>query len=146
MIVAVLLMTVVTHTPLAPCPAAQMQASLDPAVAQTLTSVRSGNAATLLAQMSRAGIAFGPDGMLVPYPVLQDQFTKKTGRYCDLFTCKGKAGSLNALFGGGKTDKSIDAKHNRATVVLNGNTQKELDLGYAYTPQCKWELTSIGSL
>ncbi len=146
MFAAVLLLSIVTQAPLAPCPAAQLQPSLDKALAQTLTSVRGGNGSSLLAQMSRGGVAFGAEGGIVPYPALADQFAKKTGHYCDFFVCKGKAGALNPLFTGGKTDKNIDLKHNRATVVLNGNTQKELDLGYAYTPQCTWELTSIGAL
>jgi hypothetical protein len=146
MFAAVLLMSVVTQAPLKPCPAVQLAPSLDQALARTLTSVRSGNGNALLAQMSRAGVAFGSEGGIVPYAALSDQFSRKSGHYCDLFACGGRTGKLNALFNGGKTDKSIDLKHNRATVVLNGNTQRELDLGYAYTPQCAWELTSIGAL
>lgn len=144
MIAAVVLMSVVTHAAATPCNYAQLQPSLDRAVAETLTNVRSDNAAGLLKQMSHLGVAFGQEGELVPYPLLSEMFSKKTGRYCDLFSCKGKAGNLHDLFGGGPMNKTIDTRHNRASVALNANTQKELDLSYAYTSQCTWELTAIG--
>ncbi len=146
MIAAIVLMSVVTHAQAASCNYALLQPSLDKAVAETLTDVKSDNSAALLKQMSHLGVAFGSEGELVPYPVLSEMFTKKTGHYCDLFTCKGKVGGLHALFGSGPMSKSIDTKHNRASVTLNANTQKELDLSYVYTPQCTWELTAIGGI
>ncbi|MGZ3298261.1 MAG: hypothetical protein ACXU8O_04555 [Asticcacaulis sp.] len=146
MIAALLMSTVMTHAPLTACDPAGMAPSLDAVVGQTLTYVRSGNAAALLGQMSQAGVAFGGEGPAVPYPVLSEMFAHKAGRYCDLFVCGGRAGKLNGLFNSGKTTKAIDAKHNLATVTLNANTQKELDLGYAWTAQCRWELTSISGL
>ena len=127
------------------CPAAQMGPSLNQAVGLTLTSVRSGNGNALLAQMSRDGVAFGAQGGIVPYVSLADQFGHRRGHYCDLFVCLGEAGRLNALFNSGRMDKSLDVRRARADVVLNGRTPKALHLGYAYTTQCKWELTSIGA-
>ncbi len=143
MIVAALFMTIVAQT----CPALPSPVSLDQAMGRTLTSVRSGNAKTLLAQMSPAGVTFaapiGSQGMRVPNAVLTDQFARRNGRYCDLFVCNGRAGRLNALFNGGKTQKTIDVEHGRAVVVLNGASPRELDLGYGYNAQCQWELTSV---
>lgn len=131
------------------CPSVPSPISLDQAMGRTLTSVRSGNAKALLEQMSLAGVAFaapvGSQGMRVPYAMLSDQFARREGRYCDLFECKGRAGRLNALFNGGKTQKAIDFKHGQATVVLNGRSPRELDLGYSYNARCQWELTSIGA-
>ena len=144
MIAAILLMTIAT--PPATCPAAQMASSLNQAVGQTLTSVRGGNATRLLAQMSPRGVAFGAEGGIVPYASLADQFARKRGHYCDLFACSGQAGRLNGFFNSGKMDRNLDARGGRATVVLNSRTPKELDLGYAYTTTCTWELTSIGTL
>ena len=145
MIAAMLLMTVIAQAPMATCPMPPSPISLDQALARTLTTVRIGNASALLAQMSRDGVAFGSQGGIVPYAALADQFAGRRGHYCDLFACGAGAGRLNALFNGGKTQKAIDLKRSRATVVLNGNSPKELDLGYAYTAQCQWELTSIGA-
>ena len=139
MIVAILLMSVAATA----CPAAQMGPSLNQAVGQTLTSVRSGNGNALLAQMSHDGVAFGARE-IVPYASLADQFGGRRGHYCDLFVCQGKAGPLNALFNSGRMDKSLDVGRARASVVLNARTPRALDLGYAYTAQCQWQLTSIG--
>ncbi len=142
MMAAILLMSVAAMA----CPAAQMGPSLNQAVGQTLTSVRSGNGNALLGQMSHDGVAFGAQGGIVPYVSLVDQFGHRHGHYCDLFVCQGRAGHLNALFNSGRMEKSLDAGHARADVVLNGRTPRELDLGYTYTAQCRWELTSIGAL
>ncbi len=142
MIATILLMSLAATA----CPPAQMGPSLNQAVGQTLTSVRSGNGNALLAQMSHDGVAFGGQGGIVPYAFLADQFSRKRDHYCDLFVCQGRVGHLNALFSGGPMDNSLDAAHARAHVVLNARTPKALDLGYAYTTQCKWELTSIGAL
>ena len=144
MIAAILLMTINSTAPA--CPAAQMAPSLNQAVGQTLTSVRGGNAARLLAQMSPKGVAFGAEGGIVPYASLANQFDSKRGHYCDLFVCQGKPGRLNGFFNSGKMDRNLDARAGRATVVLNSRTPRELDLGYTYTAQCTWELTSIGAL
>lgn len=145
MIAAVFLMSVAVQT----CPAVPSPISLDQAMARTLTSVRSGNAKALLAQMSPAGVVFaapvGAKGVGVPYAMLSDQFARRNGRYCDFYACHFQAGRLNALFNGGKTQKTIDFKHSRATVVLNGHSLRELDLGYSYNAQCQWELTSISA-
>ena len=144
MIAAVLLMTIAAIAPTPACPAAQMAPSLNQAVGQTLTSVRGGNGNALLAQMSHEGVAFGARGGIVPYASLADQFGRRRDHYCDLFVCQGRAGRLNALFNSGRMEKSLDVRRARADIVLNGRTPRELDLGYAYTAQCKWELTSIG--
>lgn len=146
MIAAVLLITVAALAPAPACPAAQMAPSLNQAVGQTLTSVRSGNGNALLAQMSHEGVAFGAQGGIVSHVSLADQFGHRRGHYCDLFVCQGRAGRFNALFNSGSMEKSLDVRHARADVVLNGRTPRELDLGYAYTAQCKWELASIGAL
>jgi len=124
------------------CPTPPAPASLDQAVGHSLTFVRSGNAQGLLDQMGRGGVAFG--GQNVAYAALVDQLSNRRGRYCDLFMCDGKPGRLNLKFTSGKTTRIMDAVNRRATVVLNGKTPRELDLGYAYTAQCRWELTSIG--
>ena len=145
MIAAIVFMSVAAQT----CPTSPSPISLDQAMARTLTGVRSGNAKALLAQMSLAGVTFaapiGAQGMGMPYAMLSDQFDKREGRYCDLFVCRGRAGRLNVLFNGGKTQKAIDFKHGRATVVLNGHSPRELDLGYSYNTRCQWELTSISA-
>ncbi len=145
MIAALLLMTIVAQRPTAACPMPPLPSSLDQAMARTLTSVRSNNAGNLLGQMSHSGVAFGAQGGVVPYAALSDQFANRRGHYCDLFVCGAKAGWLNGLFTGGKTQKTLDIAHGRGTVVLNGHSSRELDLGYIYTRQCTWELISIGA-
>ncbi len=139
MIVAIWLATAIAQT----CPTAPSPTSLDQAMGRTLTIVRSGNPHALLAQMSPDGVAFGAQGK-VAYAALSDQFARRTGRYCDLFICNGAVGRLNALFTGGKTVRTFDAANRRATVVLNGRSPRELDLSYAYSARCQWELTAIG--
>ena len=140
MITAIALMTAALRAP--PCPPGPMASSLSQAVGQTLTSVRGGNAHALLAQMSPEGVAFG--GGVVAYAALAGQFGHEVGRYCDLFVCQGKAGRLNAFFNGGKMDRRIDTRAGRAIVVINAHAPRELDLGYTYSAQCKWQLSSIG--
>jgi hypothetical protein len=124
------------------CPVPQAPAALAEAMGHTLTFVRSGNAKGLLAQMSRGGVVFGTQA--VSYADLADQLNGRRGRYCDLFMCDGRAGGLNALFTGGKITRTVDMPNRRARVVLNEKTPRQLVLGYAYTAQCTWELTSIG--
>ena len=145
MIAAVFFLFVAAQT----CPVVPSPVSLDQAMGRTLTSVRSGNAKALLGQMSPSGVDFaapvGSASVHVPYAMLSDQFARREGRYCDLFECKGRAGRLNALFNGGKTQRAIDFKHGQATVVLNGRSPRELDLGYSYNAQCQWKLTSVGA-
>ncbi len=137
MIAALLLAALATQN----CPVASAPAALNQAMGQSLTFVRSGNAKGLLDQMSRGGVTFGTQA--VPYAALADQLTNRRGRYCDLFMCDGKPGVLNLRFSGGKIQRAIDWANRRATVVLNGKTPRELDLGYVYTAQCQWELSAI---
>ena len=144
MVAAWMMMAALAAKPVA-CDPARMAPALDQAVATTLTSVRRLDAAALLAQMSPSGVAFG-QGEVVPMAVLKADFSHRSGHYCDLFVCKGKAGPMMHLFTGGKTDKSVDARHGRASVVLNGNSQNELDLSYAWSVQCQWQLTAMGGI
>ncbi|HVZ29682.1 MAG TPA: hypothetical protein VG839_04770 [Asticcacaulis sp.] len=118
-------------------------ASLDKAVAATVASVAGNNASGFLAQVSPDGLSFATDGPKVSYAALSSDFAAKTGRYCDLFTCNGKAGAMHHLFVPGKADKQIDAAHALAAVTINANTNNELDLSYRFTAQCKWELTGL---
>ncbi len=120
-------------------------ASLDKAVAATITAVASNNSSALLAQVSADGLTFGADGAKIARAALTSDFNAKTGRYCDLFTCAGKAGNLHRLFVAGKVDKQIDAAHATAAVFINANSNNELDLSYKFTAQCKWELNGIAA-
>lgn len=120
-------------------------ASLDKAVAATIGAVAGNNAPAFLAQVSPQGMSFAADGPKVPFATLSSDFSAKTGRYCDLFTCNGKVGALHHLFVPGKADKQIDATHATATVFLNANTNNELGLSYKFNTQCKWELNGIAT-
>ncbi len=120
-------------------------ASLDRAIGATISAVAGNNPGALLSQMSRDGVAFGTDGPLLSYADLSSQFSAKTGRYCDLFACGGKAGDLRRLFVRGKIDKQIDTQRAVASVFINANSNDELDLSYRFTTQCKWELTGLGA-
>ena len=139
-----LAMSLVTHATGATCDR-NYDASLDRAIATTLSAVAGNNPSALLGQMSRDGVAFGTDGPLLSYAELSSQFSAKTGRYCDLFACGGKAGGMHRLFVKGKIDKQIDPAHGVASVFINANSNDELDLSYRFTTQCKWELTGLGA-
>lgn len=120
-------------------------ASLDKAVAATVAAVASDNAAGFLAQVGPDGLSFATDGPKVSLAALNSDFSGKTGRYCDLFSCGGKVGALHHLFVPGKADKQIDAAHAKALVLINANSNNELDLSYHFTTQCKWELNGIAA-
>ncbi len=121
------------------------QASLDKAVSATISAVSGNNPAALLNQVGDEGLSFNTDGATVSYDALAAQFSSKTGRYCDLFTCGGKAGDLHRLFKRGKIDTQLDPAHGTASVFINANTNDELDLSYRFTTKCKWELTALGA-
>lgn len=120
------------------------EASLDKAVSATISAVSGNNPGALLNQVGDQGLTFNTDGATVSYDALSAQFSSKTGRYCDLFSCGGKTGDLRRLFKRGKIDTQIDTQHGLATVFVNANTNDELDLSYRFTTKCKWELTGLG--
>ena len=119
-------------------------ASLTKALGATVAAVAGNKPDALLAQISPDGVAFGTDGPLVSLVALKAQFAQKTGRFCDLFPCGAKPAPWKRLFVLGKIDKQIDAAHGLASIVINANSQDELDLSYKFTTQCKWEITGIG--
>lgn len=121
-------------------------ASLNRAVDSTLSAVANGNSGALLNMISREGVSIGSDGEFLPYEEVSAQFKARTGRYCDLFTCGGRAGPLKRLFVRGKIDTQLDTRNLLGTVFINANTNDELQLSYKYTTQCKWEITGIGAL
>ncbi len=119
--------------------------SLDKALAGTIAAVATNHPDALLQQFSHDGVAFGTDGPLVSYVALASQFAGKAGHYCDLFACAAGPGRLHRLFVTGHVEKQIDAGHGLASVVINGNSNDELDLSYRFTAQCRWEITGIGA-
>jgi len=121
------------------------ETSLDRAVAATIGAVRGNDPMAFMAQVSRDGLALGTDGPLVSMQALASQFSNRTGRYCDLFSCGGRDGDMHGKFQMGPMDKSIDVKHGVASVFINANTNDELDLSFKWsTAQCRWELTGAG--
>ena len=137
-------MSMISHANGATCDR-NYDVSLTKAVAATVAAVATDNAPALLNQFSPDGVAFGTDGPLVSLAALREQFTARSGKYCDLFTCGAKPGQLRRLFVMGHVDKQIDAAHGLASVVINANTNDELDLSYRFTGDCKWQITGIGA-
>jgi hypothetical protein len=135
-------MTMITQAYGATC-SRDYAASLDGAVRATVSAVRGNDSGALLNQMSRDGVNFGSAGGTASYSALTSQFSQRTGRYCDLFSCNGRQGNLHHLFKSGQTDQSIDTKHALANVTINANTNDELDLNYRFTTSCRWELSGI---
>jgi hypothetical protein len=120
-------------------------AGFDAALAVTLGAVRGDDPQALLNQMSAEGVSFGPEGEVVSLAELRAQFTRRDGRYCDLFACRGAEGPLHRLFVMGHIDKSVDTKHGLASVFINANSNDELDLSYKLNPSCRWELNGIAA-
>ena len=116
------------------------KAALDRTVSATIKAVSNSDANAFLNLI-------GPDGVdlsgAISHDKLARDFAAKTGRYCDLFSCAGKAGNLHGKFHDGPTDTQYDAKNKRAAVFINANTNDELDLSYKWGAACRWELTAI---
>ncbi len=141
----VLAMSLITHANGATCDR-NYDASLKRTVASTLSAVSGNNPTALLSLVSPDGVTIGADGAFVSHAALSSQFAAKTGYYCDLFSCGGKAGQLRHFFRSGPTDAQLDERNLRATVFVNANTNDELQLSFSYSTRCKWEITGIGTL
>jgi hypothetical protein len=120
-------------------------AAFNAALAVTIGAVRGNDPQALLNQMSADGVSFGPEGEVVSLAELRAQFTRRDGRYCDLFACNGAEGPLHRLFVMGRIDRSVDTKHGLASVFINANSNDELDLSYKLSPSCRWELNGISA-
>ncbi len=140
----IMAMSMISHANGATCDR-NYDVSLTKAIAATVTAVATENGPALLSQFSPDGVAFGTDGPLVSLATLREQFTAKSGKYCDLFVCGARPAQLRRLFVMGHIDKQIDAAHALASVVINANTNDELDLSYRFTGDCKWQITGIGA-
>ncbi len=120
-------------------------ASLDKAIATTVATIKSNDAPGLLQSFSPEGVLFSIEGEAVSLKNLSEQFAAKSGRYCDLFTCKGRTGVLRRKFLGTKINRQLDAKHGLASVFINANSTDELDLSYKFTRHCTWVLSGIAA-
>jgi hypothetical protein len=141
----VLAMSLITQANGATCDR-NYDASLKRTVASTLSAVSGNNPSALLNLISPDGVTMGADGAFVSHSALSSQFASKTGYYCDLFSCGGKAGQMRRFFRQGATDAQLDERNLRATVFVNANTNDELQLSLSYSTRCKWEITGIGTL
>ncbi len=124
------------------CPR-DMNGTINAAISATIGAVRGNNSAALLKLISPSGVTIGAEGRQISYATVSAQFAAKTGVYCDLFTCQGRAGAMRGLFAPGKTDTSVDTRNGLASVFINANTDKELDLSFKWV-NCGWVITAMG--
>ncbi|WP_209724132.1 hypothetical protein [Asticcacaulis solisilvae] len=141
----VLAMSLITQANGATCDR-NYDASLKRAVSSTISAVAGNNPSALLNLISPDGVTIGAEGAFVSRADLASQFAAKTGYYCDIFSCGGKAGVMRRFFRNGPTDAQLDERNLRATVFINANTNDELQLSFRYSTQCRWEVTGIGTL
>lgn len=124
-------------------------ASLDQAVAKTQSAVRGNDAAAFLTLVGTQGLLLGSEGPQVTKAQLSADFKAKTGAYCELFMCAGKAGRLKKLLSAPNPSKRLNTARNGnvfgIVTLSRGHATDETELSYALV-SCRWELTAIGTL
>ena len=122
---------------------------LDLAVTRLVTAIKANNPSGVLALVGSQGLTIGQEGEPMTAAQLSADFKARKGRYCDFFTCAGKAGFLRPLIMGPGIRKAISTANGNifAVVTINpGSGTSETELHFRYNAQCKWELTAIGYL
>jgi hypothetical protein len=117
--------------------------SLAKALSATVSAVRSGNSTAFLSQIGPQGLTIGPDGRGITVTALKDQFSRKTGAFCQIFVCKGTPGPVSRFISTANSQSQIDTKNAKALVIINANTDSELMLSYAFSKTCRWELNAV---